>query len=369
MRIGILTFHFNYNYGAVLQAYASVCALRALGHEPEIVNYVPSYLRADASYFRGLGIRNGGWRTKIWARLTDMPRRLKFDSFRRRHLPVSRRVKKSGLAQLGDSYDILYVGSDQVWNLNWMHDFDGFYFCDYLSESSKARPVAYAACFGAVKQPEGHLRKASSLIRRFQSVGVRNQMSSQMVANIAAGVASQLVCDPTLLHDFSDIRVRRDNGDYIVVYALDAGGVNRAKDYCDAIKKELGNMPVWFIRNDRVASVPWADRVVSDADPGEWLNLIADARAVVTDSFHGCIFAMKYKRTLRAYSSGWRAMRMLELFGHLEVSYVLDGGEDFYLWKVDGANDALVQHIQDRMKFMANESKAWLGKELSLRVE
>ena len=35
MKIGILTFHYPWNYGAVLQAYASVQILKEMGHEPD----------------------------------------------------------------------------------------------------------------------------------------------------------------------------------------------------------------------------------------------------------------------------------------------------------------------------------------------
>ena len=40
MRIGILTFHYAHNYGAVLQAYALLTKIKAIGHEVEFINYV-----------------------------------------------------------------------------------------------------------------------------------------------------------------------------------------------------------------------------------------------------------------------------------------------------------------------------------------
>lgn len=38
MRIGIITFEFNYNYGAILQATALFDYLRGIGHNPLIIN-------------------------------------------------------------------------------------------------------------------------------------------------------------------------------------------------------------------------------------------------------------------------------------------------------------------------------------------
>lgn len=38
MKIGIITFEFNYNYGAILQATALFDYLRGIGHNPLIIN-------------------------------------------------------------------------------------------------------------------------------------------------------------------------------------------------------------------------------------------------------------------------------------------------------------------------------------------
>lgn len=38
MKIGIITFEFNYNYGAILQATALLDYLRGIGHNPLIIN-------------------------------------------------------------------------------------------------------------------------------------------------------------------------------------------------------------------------------------------------------------------------------------------------------------------------------------------
>lgn len=38
-KIGIITFHSAYNYGSVLQAFATQETVRSLGYAPEIINY------------------------------------------------------------------------------------------------------------------------------------------------------------------------------------------------------------------------------------------------------------------------------------------------------------------------------------------
>ena len=41
MKINIITLHYAHNYGAVLQAYALKHSLINMGHEANIVNYIP----------------------------------------------------------------------------------------------------------------------------------------------------------------------------------------------------------------------------------------------------------------------------------------------------------------------------------------
>ena len=46
MKIGIITFHWGTNYGAVLQAFALQQYLERCGYEVEIINYVPFKVKA-----------------------------------------------------------------------------------------------------------------------------------------------------------------------------------------------------------------------------------------------------------------------------------------------------------------------------------
>lgn len=53
MKIGIMTFHWATNYGAVLQAYCLQEYLREQGHDVEIINYKP--MQYDFSWKKYLG--------------------------------------------------------------------------------------------------------------------------------------------------------------------------------------------------------------------------------------------------------------------------------------------------------------------------
>ena len=50
MKIGIITFHNAYNYGAVLQAFATQSYIESLGHEAEIIDYHNKWIDADYDF-------------------------------------------------------------------------------------------------------------------------------------------------------------------------------------------------------------------------------------------------------------------------------------------------------------------------------
>lgn len=51
MKIGILTFHFAHNYGAMLQAYALSTKLRNMGYDAEIIDYrLPLFIKTMSGW-------------------------------------------------------------------------------------------------------------------------------------------------------------------------------------------------------------------------------------------------------------------------------------------------------------------------------
>ena len=101
MKIALLTYFAADNYGAVLQAYATIKALEQQGHEVQLVNYViPEPPRS--------------WLKNILL----YPKHLKFQSFRKKYFKnISRSYRSTTeLQQNPPQADCYLVGSDQTWN-------------------------------------------------------------------------------------------------------------------------------------------------------------------------------------------------------------------------------------------------------------
>lgn len=117
-KIGILTFHNAYNFGAVLQAYALREYLQQNSNcIVEIINYKNEQIEKEKSRWKGL--LNNNVVKELARNLLTTPYYLKLDKvfseFVNKYLTADNEIKKKDLSFL--KYDLYLVGSDQVWNL------------------------------------------------------------------------------------------------------------------------------------------------------------------------------------------------------------------------------------------------------------
>lgn len=106
-----------------------------------------------------------------------------------------------------------------------------------------------------------------------------------------------VVCDLMLLFDDKDWMIIQEDApiiknDYIFVYFLGINPLHR--EFVTRLKKETGLKVVClphideYIKADKVCS----DIRLYDIDPGQFLNLIRNAKYVCTDSFHCSVFSI-----------------------------------------------------------------------------
>lgn len=315
----LLTFSFNYNYGGLLQAYATIKALNKLDIDVFIPVYVPQYVKGNASFFRGLGIRNGNPISRIYKRAILLNRYLRFDSFRSNNFSYDKKLDTlSAIKKHINGYDYVITGSDQAWNTNWYNEFDDYFFQGFFQSNSKTKKVSYAACFGSEKQNLNFKDQASRCLNNYDSISVRNNISQNIVHEYI-GIMPEVVADPTVLHEFDELKNSKWNEslNIILVYSLDEDNIQVGKAISLKLKSMTGCRVV-FINSERSLSIDWADKVYNDKGPAEWVELFYRAKYIVTDSFHGCVFAAKFGKKFIPYTTGWRADRItsfLELIG------------------------------------------------------
>jgi hypothetical protein len=317
MKVGIFTFHYAYNYGAVLQCLALYRTLKNLGVDVDVIRYVPEEFRDSLSFWRGWGVTQGHVFRNIpkkWIAIRHgSGMQQSFDEFRATHFTFSLAcTAPSEIAAAVSGYDALITGSDQVWHfsqkaaffLEWDAPYDG-------------KRISYAPCCGHTEQPQGRGGQIKEWLARFDQISVRNDFSQKIIEQVV-GNPVPVVADPTLLTDISDVQQKIDLpcSDYILMYTLGEeipGGHKRA---IELIRDKIGDIPVVAVipSAHKPHLAPWADIKIWEAGPAEWLYLIANAKFVYTDSFHGAIFALKHKRPFVVYyAEEGRAPRMTDL--------------------------------------------------------
>lgn len=299
MRIGILTFHTTSNFGATLQCYALFRHLKSDGHEVEVVNYAPPGVR---DYYRHDLFRNRG---RSWR---NIGRVLRFWFFNRSRLrlsgPAMRRPEE--LAGLAARYDLLLVGSDEVWKVEPpLRPLDASFYLDF-ADRERTRLVSYAASASTKTDLRAVAAVAGPLLRRFHALSVRDPNTGAMVAELLGGRAPLEVLDPTYLWDFLPETERPlVSGEYLALYGwLEREQWGPMREFASRLGLSVVSVGM---RSKR------ADRSVMDVGPSEWMRVLRHARYIVTDFFHGAAFAIHFRVPFAVFSNPWKRVKL----GHL----------------------------------------------------
>lgn len=275
MKIGTLTFHWVTNYGAVLQAFALQKFLLSRGFEAEIINYVPYAVkyRKIISDVKRLNINN-------------LIKEYKINKFRKKNMKFSnsKYYKSSQLIKSNQMYDIFICGSDQVWN-EWflLHSEPSInlsYYLDFVS--NKKTRISYATSFGTDKLSEKSVRAAERELKKFHSINVRENTGKKIIEDM--GLNANVVVDPTLLLDREHYaKLFEENIKYrkydLFSYILHDG------------QETANNINDYIYKNYYDAE----KHIMYDGNPisiNEWLYNSKNSRLVVTNSYHGAIFAI-----------------------------------------------------------------------------
>jgi hypothetical protein len=286
VKVIINTFYRESHAGAVLQAYALSRAIKALGHEPEILAY-------DRPPRDG---RQKTLKQKIMACVNrEAETARQYAAFRSRFLRESGTIyhHHEEIVAHPPSADAFVCGSDQIWNPKLLagHRFDPAYFLQFSPAS--VRRISYAASFGGFQPSAEEEALLRTYLSGFNAISVREPGAQTMLAKIL-GRPVALTLDPTLLPDnYAELlEPAADTGRYILLYSLQNS--DEIRQAARAVAKYYG-LPIWSAGGPLL---PWKilGRRIETRSPLHWINLINGAAAVVTNSFHGLVFSLLLKK-------------------------------------------------------------------------
>ena len=298
MKVLIVTTQRHFNFGTLLQCHALQRFVESVGCDVEVLDYrCQEYSR---SRLRKLRIFIGDLRRnplKHFKILRNTARRHKRESLFERFLRQRINLTESQYATFESIesnlpvYDIYIAGSDQIWNPR-LGGFKPVYFLKFAPEDSLK--MSYAASFGIDSFNAEESAAIKAMTKDLNSISCREQSGVDFLHG--AGIDSTLVADPTLLlsadywHGLCDNNLSKSlDEEYVLSYFLSKSD---CKD--NMIRHSFGNSDIKCL--DLCVDADASSESVLDAGPEQFLSLIANCKLLITDSFHGIVFAIIFHK-------------------------------------------------------------------------
>ena len=329
MKIGLLSPHYAFNYGAVLQAFALKTYLRNQGHDAVILNRRPAYQCAIPSL---LG--------RIARKCEEFAKRNSFGVFEKRFLQpqTSPVIHQNDWEQLPDfKLDAIIVGSDQIWRDDYTFTSFGYnFFLDFLPEESSIKRISYAPSLGKESwhSTTDRTNRVRDLLQKFNSISVREESSIRILKE-KFGVEAELVVDPTLLLHAEEyieaLCIKQKASKHIATYILDYDDNFRRKinEISSSLKLPVKNITV---KSSKTKLGVFINRFKPMKSVNYWVKNLANAEYVVTNSFHGMVFSIIFRKQFIVVNNEERGearfKSLLKMFG-LEDRLVTDLQTDF----------------------------------------
>lgn len=367
-KVGIVSYNIyaNFtNYGSALQSWALHTAINRIAPErwqAMLVDYCPDVLQGKdpLNPFKNMWDKDA--ESQRMCELTMPAIRENYKKFDRFY---HERFARTEQKYTSKNFDTIMqnegltgfvCGSDTIFCID-EFGFDDGYYANY--PCMRNRSVSYAASFGDSHFTEGSFRKLDLLLKNFKALGIREQQMLPYVKE-HTDVPAQRVVDPTLLltaEDYEEITApKQEKEKYLLLYSRRYSPVMEA--YAERLAQEKG----WKIVEIslRATNAERGHRMCYEAGVEEFLSLVKHAEYVVTNSFHGMIFSVQFRRQFVIFSREQcdnKIEELLALFGLNDRMLVT--GED-------GCSCIDYADVHARIAVAREASKNFLRKELDL---
>lgn len=336
-RIGTISFNIycNFtNYGSALQTWALLQSIRDMGYDAKLIDYCPEVLadKDPLNPFPNMWDQDEESRRNCELTIPAIRENYyKFERFYREVCPITKqRYNSANFNDVISREDIagFVCGSDTIFCIEEFKGFDDGYYANY--DCMRGKTVSYAASFGSAKFDENTYPILNERLKNFKALGIRENRMIDYVKNHCS-VPCERTIDPTLLLTYDDYDTitaeRQFNEPYLLLYTR---RYNSAMEtYAERVAAEKGLKIVEI--SLRATNAEKGHIMKYDAGVEEFLSLVKYSEFVVTNSFHGLIFAVQYRRPMVAFSRSQavnKISELLSLFG-MEKSLLVTGEEQY----------------------------------------
>lgn len=342
-KVAVLTLPLVTNFGGNLQAFALQKVLINMGFEVETLNYrqkTNSDLWKLVSTFKQKILFNKRiyhfFRNELQIIGANHEKFIKENLVYSPELNTPNNIKKYIDEK---EFNIVIVGSDQVWRLPYTQRVYS-YFLDFINDS-KIKKISYAASFGVDywEFDDEKTQYLKNFIKQFSAISVRED-SAINLCNEKLNVENvKEVLDPTLLlnaEDYKDLYRYEDSisKGKIFSYILDSN-THKEKILTEIVCKL--NKNIISIQPSKTKKESFYVRDLESyiyPKIETWLKGIAEADFVVTDSFHGTVFAILHNKPFISIINKERgAARFYSLLSKLNLTDRMISDHNDFDWQ------------------------------------
>lgn len=190
-KIAIVTMIGYKNYGNRLQNYALTACLKKYNYDVVTLwsNERKIYIKNFIKQF-------------IPSKRIEKERFDKFDAFNNEFIKKKHiNFKSYNFKKLESEFDYYVIGSDQVWNYNFLikfPEYGGFNFF-FLEKMNSSKCISYAASFGVDTIEEKYINDYKLGLSNIKYLSVREMAGKNIVEKITHRKDTQVLIDPTML--------------------------------------------------------------------------------------------------------------------------------------------------------------------------
>lgn len=271
----------NVNYGSALQCYALQKYLTKRGHQPE---HLKDYRANPILILKR--VKNARYPKEFCQKIKAQ---VAMHRFVKRYIATSKRgyFTESAMFAHCPQAECFIAGSDQIWR-----NANGSRYLNFAPDN--AVKLSYAASFGRTSIPDDMAQTIQPWLNRLDGISVRENTAVEIVNSLVSKKAIR-VLDPTLLLDMDEYPCAPvDKKDYCYCYFLNLGS---RENVCFDQLKEYAT-----IKNNRLLlTAPSNYSLFADEQPlfpsvEEWLGLYKNATCIFTNTFHGLVFCIIFKK-------------------------------------------------------------------------
>ena len=296
-KVAIITQHQVFNYGSVLQAYATQKIFERQGVDVLVIDYI-SERWDNKKLFWDIDKKGNCFIVLIYKFLRIpivLKRKSQFWGFTRKYLNLTKRYKYyDDLVKNPPKADVYVVGSDQCWN-SFYNGIDKAYFLQFGNKNIKR--VSFATSVGNDFYSFDEEKQIKTYLEKFSYISVREKNSIKLLEKIANKKVISLI-DPTLQLskvEWENLATKRKivKEKYLLLFLLyneDLNASKFAKKIADSLNLKIVELS-WQLRKNCSSDI-----LLTHRTPEDFLSLIRDAEFIVTNSFHGLAFSLIFEK-------------------------------------------------------------------------